>query len=335
VFLRDAPHAETLVRALQPHAGRIAVDVPEGGVGSVSRSIGILDTLLARYDDAATAFETALETNAAIGSPPWLARTQHDYARMLLARAGPGDVDRARSLLGEAEDIARDLGMAELARQVGADLDALGSAGVGQVLRGETRVVASGVFRREGDYWSIAFDRDSFRLKDSKGLNYLARLLHDPDREMLALELVSARGPEREPRSGAALEPGIHAVAEPGDPLLDDVAKRAYRERIADLRQDADDADRDHDIERAARAREEVDFIAAELARATGLGGRDRRTPSEIDRARVSVTKAIKTAIRHIEPYSPGLARHLDVTVRTGIFCAYVPDPRVPVTWQV
>jgi hypothetical protein len=47
------------------------------------------------------------------------------------------------------------------------------------------------------------------------------------------------------------------------------------------------------------------------------------------------VTKAIKTAIRHIEPYSPGLARHLDVTVRTGIFCAYVPDPRVPVTWQV
>ena len=48
-----------------------------------------------------------------------MARTQHDYARMLLARAGQGDADRARSLLGEAEDIARDLGMEELARQVG------------------------------------------------------------------------------------------------------------------------------------------------------------------------------------------------------------------------
>jgi tetratricopeptide (TPR) repeat protein len=336
VFLRDAPHAETLVRALQPHASRIAVDVPEGSVGSVSRSIGILNTLLARYDDAATAFETALETNAAIGSPPWFARSQHDYARVLLVRAGPGDVDRARSLLVEAEDIARDLGMAELARQVGADLGALGSAASRPVLQGETLVVASGVFRREGDYWSIAFDHDVFRLKDSKGLNYLSRLLRDPDREVLALELVTTPGSGRaEPASGGTLGSGVHPVTERGDPMLDEAGKRAYRERIADLRQDADDADRDHDIERAARAREELDFIAAELTRATGLGGRDRRTPSETERARVSVTKAIKTAIRHIEPYSPGLARHLDVTVRTGTFCIYAPDPRVPVTWQV
>jgi len=226
--------------------------------------------------------------------------------------------------------------MAELARQVGADLGALGSAASRPVLQGETLVVASGVFRREGDYWSIAFDHDVFRLKDSKGLNYLSRLLRDPDREVLALELVTTPGSGRaEPASGGTLGSGVHPVTEGGDPMLDEVGKRAYRERIADLRQDADDADRDHDIERAARAREELDFIAAELTRATGLGGRDRRTPSETERARVSVTKAIKTAIRHIEPYSPGLARHLDVTVRTGTFCIYAPDPRVPVTWQV
>ncbi len=38
----------------------------------------------------------------------------------------------------------------------------------------------SDVFRREGEYWSIAFETDVFRLKDVKGLRYIARLLEEP-----------------------------------------------------------------------------------------------------------------------------------------------------------
>ena len=29
------------------------------------------------------------------------------------------------------------------------------------------------------------------------------------------------------------------------------------------------------------------------------------------------------------------LGRHLDTTVRTGTFCSYLPDPRVPIDWQL
>jgi tetratricopeptide (TPR) repeat protein len=52
------------------------------------------------------------------GARPWLAHTQDDYARMLLARAGPGDRERAQELLDAALATYRELGM-ETARASG------------------------------------------------------------------------------------------------------------------------------------------------------------------------------------------------------------------------
>jgi hypothetical protein len=66
-----------------------------------------------------------------------------------------------------------------------------------------------------------------------------------------------------------------------------------------------------------------------------GLGGRDRRAASSAERARVNVTRAIRAALGRIAEHSPALGRHLEATVRTGTFCSYVPDPRLPLTWQL
>lgn len=76
--------------------------------------------------------------------------------------------------------------------------------------------------------------------------------------------------------------------------LLDAQAKAAYRRRLQDLRADADEAEAMGDGERAARARQEIDALAHELARAVGLGGRDRRAAAPAERARVNVSRAIK-----------------------------------------
>ncbi|MGH2489813.1 MAG: transcriptional regulator, partial [Candidatus Limnocylindria bacterium] len=88
------------------------------------------------------------------------------------------------------------------------------------------------------------------------------------------------------------------------------------------------------DPERASRLRQEIDFLARELGAAVGLGGRDRRAASNAERARVSVTRTIKAALDRIGEHSPSLGSHLAATVRTGTFCSYQPDPRVPVTWS-
>ena len=48
------------------------------------------------------------------------------------------------------------------------------------------------VFRREGDYWTVIFDESTVRVRDLKGMHYLARLLADPGQECHVLDLVAA-----------------------------------------------------------------------------------------------------------------------------------------------
>jgi hypothetical protein len=52
------------------------------------------------------------------------------------------------------------------------------------------------------------------------------------------------------------------------------------------------------------------------------------------ERARVNVTRAIAAALKRITAHHPTLARHLAATVKTGLFCTYTPDPRLPIEWK-
>jgi hypothetical protein len=46
------------------------------------------------------------------------------------------------------------------------------------------------VFRREGDYWTIAYDTVVVRLKDARGLRYLEPLLRQPGQSFHVTELI-------------------------------------------------------------------------------------------------------------------------------------------------
>jgi hypothetical protein len=243
---------------------------------------------------------------------------------MLLARDAPGDEERAHELLAGALETARSLGLVTLAARIE---KAAGSAPP------PPAPGAAATLRREGEYWSIVYEEDAFRLRDSKGLRYLARLLSAPGEELHALELVRPDVVEaREAPGETGLEVG--GLGDAGE-LLDRQAKAAYRQRIVELEEEIEQAESWNDPERAAAGREELEFIARELAAAVGLGGRDRRAASATERARVNVTRAIKSALSRIETQSPALGAHLDRTIRTGTFCSYKPDPRLPITWQL
>ena len=89
-----------------------------------------------------------------------------------------------------------------------------------RVSRPATRSADENVFRREGDYWSVAFEGQTVRLRDLKGLRYLARLLADPGREFHVLDLVAVeRGwsgdarPRRRARPGVLVWPGCRRAA--------------------------------------------------------------------------------------------------------------------------
>ena len=198
----------------------------------------------------------------------------------------------------------------------------------------DARVAEVNVFRREGEYWSVAFEGHTVRLRDLKGLRYLARLLAAPGREFHVLDLVAVESG----RSGAAGRRAERGLAFSSGPdagmLLDAQAKEAYRRRLAEIEEDLAEARATGDDERAAQADAERDFLVRELSRAVGLGGRDRRVGSASERARASVTRAVRQAMARIRAHLPPLGAHLDRAVRTGTYCAYLPDPRVPAGWE-
>jgi len=200
---------------------------------------------------------------------------------------------------------------AKVAAQVNEALSLQGLGGVGR-------------FMLEGELWTVAYDGSAFRLRDTKGLHYLAALLREPGRERLALDLVAG---------GMGTGQVGRASGDTG-PILDPEAKAQYRARLDDLAEEIASAERANDGERAAQAEEEREILLAELAGAVGLGGRDRKGASAAERARVNVTRAIKAAQDRIAEQSPKMGEHLAATVRTGLYCVYVPDPRSPFRWE-
>jgi hypothetical protein len=63
----------------------------------------------------------------------------------------------------------------------------------------------------------------------------------------------------------------------------------------------------------------------AELSRADGIGGRERRTGSAAERARANVQRPLRDAVERITQHSPGVGKHLDWTLKTGMYCVYDP----------
>jgi hypothetical protein len=198
------------------------------------------------------------------------------------------------------------------------------------------------VFRQEGEYWTIAYTGTVFRLKDTKGLHYIAHLLRWPVKKFHVLDLVAVA--DARP-AGLAMNrcgrigkrpPVEHPlrVSQLGDagPKLDLQAKRAYKRRLDDLRDALEEAQRCRDLERAARVQAEIQWIITELAAAYGLDGRVRKTADGNERARKAVTNRIKDTLTKIQQVHPSLWQHLVNAIRTGAFCAYIPEQ--PTAWH-
>jgi len=313
-----------------------------------------LCALTGRPDEAHDWFERARAVLDEQGARPLRALVDLDEAWMEVRRGPHGDRDRARALLDVACEQFQAIGMpgwiqrAEALRAQCADVGAgrietaaetvVSSAQTGDATADATSPTAA-LFRHEGDFWTLAYEGTVCRVKDAKGLHYIAYLLRHPEHEFHVLDLVASvegnREAEGERRSGTAgVETGDKRAVrgEQGLPVLDATAKVAYRQRLAELRDELDEADRFNDPGRAERARAEMDAITEQLAAAVGLGGRDRQAGSPSERARSTMTKVVKAALRRVSDHHAALGRHLTTSIKTGTFCAYAPD-EPPAPW--
>ena len=298
--------------------------------GPRSRFLALMLGRLRRYDEASAQFEDAIARLRKLRALPYLARTEYEYARMLTERAGAGDAERAAELFASARQSATSLGMSGLVTLLDRRLLGQGQAAAPLAVGGAqsaapARAAASGppgspvTLVPDGDFFTLRYRAETVRFKSSLGLYYLGRLLEVPGREIHVLELVRERHGASDPVE----------LADQGDAgeLLDEAARESYRRRLADLEDQLAEAESFGDAARADRARAEIEFLAGELGRAVGLGGRVRRAGASAERARSAVQRRIRHALERIREHQPALAAFLERSVRTGNYCVFVPVP--------
>ncbi len=308
--LGETRHLDACYEMLSSKAGRLLSWGTYGMAceGPLTRMLALVACRLDRRAEALQHFEQAVRQADALGLVPSAARIRYDWAKTLIEGGSPADRVAARGLLDASLLAAQELEMPGLIEFI----ERLSAAPIAVPEQPPRRPFDSRPeFRREGDVWAIRFDDAVFRLKDSKGLQFLATLIEAPGREFHVLELVDPRPVGRD-------------LGDAGE-LLDRRAIDEYRQRVEALDDTIAEAESFGDLERAARARAERDQIASEVARAVGLDGRQRRAGSGAERARTAVQRRIKDALQRIGEQCPALEQHLEIAVRTGAFCSYRP----------
>lgn len=170
------------------------------------------------------------------------------------------------------------------------------------------------VFRRDGEFWTVAFEGRVVRLRDSKGMHDLAALLADPGRERHVLDLWSGATADTRLPHEASLE----LTSPRQQDLIDEQAREHYRRRLAELNDRETQPNPDLDEER--------DWLLRELASSYGVGGRERSFSDEVERARKAVYRRVADALRRVAKAHPELGRHLRNSVHTGVYCSYTPE---------
>ena len=306
-----------------------------GRAGDVARAEAVLTAARRDHDTAFRQFEAALAIHRKYHLAADEADTLQDWGRAL---AAAGDRIRAMEKFDAAieKHRARGVGPRFLEWLIVDKMRALGGASQPP----QPPIIESDrAFQREGEYWTISFQSNTFRLKDAKGLHYLAYLLAHPGQRIHVYDLIEAvEGSAANGKTTIHHESeDLQIVREIGGAglTIDGRARAEYRARLRDLQADLDEAERINDLGRSERLRIEIEIVGRELTASSGLGGRARAASGSAERARGAVRKRIRSMVEKIRVANPTLGRHLATTISTGHFCAYQPESDHPISWQL
>jgi hypothetical protein len=271
--------------------------------GSVRHALGVASLAVGELDRGIEHLREAVHHNLAIGHWPAATLSRWRLARALARRGEPGDTHLAGEEAAVATRDAKRMGMV------------LGEP------RGPAITVAAEkpepvTFRRHGRRWRVVQGDTSVTVEHSVGMVHLAILAANPGHEIPATDLAT----------GTGLPSVVSATASAmsAQPVLDDVARQEYRQRLAVLEDRIDDLSRT-DRAAADQLLVEREWLLAELAAAAGMGHRARTFTGGDERARVAVGKAIRRALGRIAEADAELGAYLRSTVQTGMRCTYTP----------
>jgi hypothetical protein len=263
--------------------------------GSAHQALGVAALTANQLDLAVDHLRQAVQHNLALAHWPAVIASRRRLAQACVRRGNPGDGDTARLQLDAATSESAALGLPFSEHPVSGPVDMLAEC------------------KRVGRQWQLSVRHRRVLVADSVGMLHLAVLITNPRREIPAAELAAGL---------AAVTSSYGDNATP-QTVLDADAIAEYRYRMKQLNAEIDELDSNDD--EAVQASAERDWIAAQLAGATGFAGRTRTFSDQGERARVAVGKAIRRALVRISEADPVIGEHLRQTVQTGVRCSYWP----------
>jgi hypothetical protein len=287
------------------HRHLVAGHVPVTYDGPVSRLLALLDSALGDHARAIDQLRDALAGAVRHGHRPWIAQIRYDLGKTLQRI---GEREQAALELEAAAAVAEEVGMPGLvlrARRAAAPA-AVPSHSVSADARGRLALTMA----REGDAWRIEHGTRTLRVKDTRGMQLLARLVERPGEEIHVLVLASD-------------EVGSSLQDSPAGEAVDARARRQYKDRLVELDEEIAEAERHADRGRLEKLAQERATLRTEVERAFGIGGRARNAGSASERARVNVQRRLKDAIARIAEHDKDLGGFLDRAVRTGTYCRF------------
>jgi tetratricopeptide (TPR) repeat protein len=182
---------------------QVEIAIAAGDVDRARSAADELDLIASRFESKALVASAAyargklrLARGDTAGAKPYLSES----VRLWNEVGAPYEAAISRLCLADAHHASGSHQRAELERRAARTiLDAIEAAPPesppADVAEPDARDDRSGsvnAFRREGDFWTVIFDGHTARVRDLKGMHYLARLLADAGREFHVLDLVAA-----------------------------------------------------------------------------------------------------------------------------------------------
>jgi len=346
----DAGQLEKIAEHAE-HCRRIVTDQEDwlGRAGPLWRAAAIGAAVEDRFEESERYFEKSKEICRWYSLPWDEAETLHYWGKALLHAGRP---DRAREKLDAAITIYRDYGAGqswidrvEADRRSAQPPSANSAPWIKRALAAKPSLPSASAhvsgavdleatFRNRGDSWTISFAGKTSQMRDAKGLHYLAYLLRAPWTEFAAVELANTRAPN----IGNSATVSLSDIAENGieirpdldgaTPALDLRARAEYRQRLTDLKEELEVAERHNDPGRKERLLSEIDALMEELKTRFGRG-KELKAASHRERARSTVSKRIRFALDQLRQVNSELAKHLTDSIRTGYNCVYRPKQKI------
>ncbi len=170
-------------------------------------------------------------------------------------------------------------------------------------------------FSPEGMVWLLSFNGKQIQISHRKGLQDIARLLSSPYQPIHCTDLMGAK------------------TLEKSQPVFDQKARSDYQQRLLHLQDAIAEADAMNDDGRLTSLHQEYDKLLEHISRSISRNGKTRKAAGTIEKCRSAVTWRIRDAIKKIAALHPELARHLQISINTGVFCEYAPEQEIPWTF--